>query len=350
MVRASLRTRRAAEGGGLATTAVRTVVSEQDFAFPWDCRVREGESTWIDLHLDDERRAIRGSVSVDGAPEPYGVARLYRPSRTQAGAPDVVAGGWGIGVFSPYRAALDLAGHFDLGSTGTDPAWVAVELTGGPLAGTHLVCWLAEGAPAPELRLDLASAELALEGFEPGRYALLTELGAVTAVTPLASGPDGHPRPASVPAGPARLVRYGGATGLDDPLGWPVQARFDLRPGERARPTPPDGSDAPGRQDDSSRDAHSSDSTEAYTGIRVGSTASPSSTITSPTWNVIGPPAGGAASDLHVSCSEPRSPAQGPPSTSYVPVIAPAWWCWWWPEPWCGPEHAPSKRICKGPS
>ena len=236
MIRATVRSRRPEATAGLAAMAVRTVASEEDFVFPWDCEVREGEVTWVDLRLDGGERAVRGAVSVDGVPERYGVARLFVPARTLADGTTAPGAGWGLTAHTPRIANLDLSGRFDLGQVERDDeAWIAVELAGGPLAGTHLVLWMAASATASQLGLDLASAELALgSDFAPGRYAALTELAGATAITPLPTGPDGLPRPTPVPAGRVRVVRQADGVDPDDPRTWPESSRLELSPGTRA--------------------------------------------------------------------------------------------------------------------
>jgi len=218
---------------GFAASAVETVRTTEEFAFPWALEVRAGETTRKDLDLDDGGRgALVGQLRIDGVAPDGATARLVPADRP-----------WTTSSFESPEVELSADGGFEFGELRPGGYTLVVTPVFGPLAGSELVQSLSIERGSQRCELELASARVfgalpAAARAEPGPFALVTEPApGLRCVTPAEPGPAGL-EPLTLPAGAgARLVGWRRGEPRDDPLRWPTLATFDLAPGALRRIT-----------------------------------------------------------------------------------------------------------------
>jgi hypothetical protein len=177
---------------------------------PWNCEVLAGETTRVDLWLEDAGQGkcrLGGRLTIDGAPAEGWLASLQR-ERTATGPPLPFAE---AGVF---RLSAEEPGEYRLFLTtdSADPSAMLVILD--PLE-------LTEGDSFWSLDLALGALEgtapPAGDGSEVPLFHLW-ERGDLWCLAPIVPDAEGRFRCARVPAGPGRIVRFDPDDRGTDPL------------------------------------------------------------------------------------------------------------------------------------
>ncbi len=199
-------------GGSRAAVAIEEITLEHDYAFPWDCDVVDGETTWHDVHLSEPWCGVEGSVTIDGAATPYGSVRVVRDSRP-----------WTWELPESTVRVLDLDGRYELTGLAAGDYWHTVRLTGGALDGVSVVRRLSLTDEGHRLDVALHTSPLRFDGeAQAGEYAVVVAADGASVVVPLRREAGGALGPATGVVGEARLVRRGDGDESEDALRWPT--------------------------------------------------------------------------------------------------------------------------------
>ncbi|NOT29331.1 MAG: hypothetical protein HOP15_02650, partial [Planctomycetes bacterium] len=205
--------------GGLEP--IETIVSEEEFEFPWKLEVHAGETTEYDLDLAAQDVArLEGSLRIDGRTHDLATARIlpgYHP--------------WDD-MNSPRleERALEVGGRFVFEELRTGSVWLVLGLGGAPLDGVVVVrrMELVRG----ENRVDFELASAGLGGPRPEGEASLSLLARLDDATfALATIEDDIPYlhlPGLPAAEEAWLVERADSS---DPFAWKKRAEFMLTAG-----------------------------------------------------------------------------------------------------------------------
>jgi RNA polymerase sigma factor (sigma-70 family) len=214
------RTRIDERGGGLEP--IETIVSEEEYAFPWKFEVHAGETTDydIDLAAQDVARVV-GTLRIDGRAHQLASVRIlpgYHPW-DDLNSPLMVERG------------LELGGRFVFEQQRTGPVWLVLGLGGGPLDGVVVVrrVELLRG----ENRVDFELESAGLGGPRPAGEASLALLAELDEETfGLLTLEDDVPflHLTGVPAAARAWLVERQATG--DPFAWKKRAELDLPAGQ----------------------------------------------------------------------------------------------------------------------